>query len=113
MEQLWTKAVDRAMTPGLLARQVILALGQAEEARLSYSFTTGLPRGVERSCFTWGLVQETEIVAMGLGRGHLGLLLFSVVKYNLLKSGFSRNTPLWSHGPKLDSWGDRNQMPVP
>jgi hypothetical protein len=27
-------------------------------------------------------------VAMGLGRGHLGVLFFSVVKYNLLKSGY-------------------------
>lgn len=93
-QQLWTKAVDRATTPGLLARQVSLALGHTEEAMNYFSLTTGLPRGAERSCFRWGLLQDMGIVTMGLGREHLGILFFSVVKFNSLKSGYDRRIRL-------------------
>lgn len=87
---LWTKAVDRAATPGLLARQVSLALGQAEEARLSFTLPTRLPRGAERSCgglsrrqglWLWDRAGDTWVFS-------------SVVIYNLLKSGFDKSTHL-------------------
>lgn len=84
---LRTKAVDRARTPALLARQVSLALGQTEEARLYLSFTTGLQG--------WSVRASPGDRDCGSGTDRAGdsWAFFSAVKYNLLKSGYDHIHP--------------------